>query len=78
MIAEKSSIPLYSVSPMVLPRIVDKQSPNTNASVTADKVFKIGGMDSEKQLDSVTSAVAEIWSSTPSLINEGNKEEETR
>ena len=58
MMPEKSETPLYSVSPMVLPRRLDMHRPSTNAVTTADSVFISAGISRLKYGSSELPAVS--------------------
>ena len=78
MMPEKSDTPLYSVSPMVLPRRLDMHRPRTNAVTTADSVFISAGISRLKYGSSELPAVAAILSSASALMKCGNRVSATK
>ena len=78
MMPEKSDTPLYRVSPMVLPRRLDRHRPSTNARTTADSVFMRVGISRLKYGSSELPAVAAILSSASALMKCGNRVSDTK
>ena len=78
MMPETSETPLYSVSPMVLPRRLDMHRPSTNAVTTADSVFISAGISRLKYGSSELPAVAAILSSASALMKCGNRVSATK